>query len=144
MRFRSDVLALQPTAVVILAGTNDIAQNNGFITHENILGNIISMVELAEAHQIKVVLCAVLPASTFGWRPQLSPAEAIIDLNRLIKNYAESKNIPFADYHAAMKDDKNGLPKALAEDGVHPTSAGYKIMESIILPILRKVSKYEN
>lgn len=74
VRFRNDVINLNPKAVVILAGTNDIAQNNGPITLENVMNNIISMAELAKAHKIKVYLCSVLPAYEFGWRKGLEPA----------------------------------------------------------------------
>ena len=89
VRFRADVINLKPKAVVILAGTNDIAQNNGYISQENILGNIISMTELAKANHIDVILCSVLPAYDFGWRKGLEPADKIIELNKMIKAYAE-------------------------------------------------------
>ena len=81
VRFRADVIDLQPKAVVILAGTNDIAQNNGYIAPENILGNIISMAELAKANNIDVVLCSILPAYEYGWRKGLEPADKIIALS---------------------------------------------------------------
>ena len=132
VRFRRDVIDLNPRAVVILAGTNDIAQNNGFITLKNILANIISMCELAKANHIGVILCSVLPADHFGWRKELKPADAIIALNVMIRNYALQNKIPYVDYHLALKDEQNGLPEKYAKDGVHPTAEAYTIMESLV------------
>lgn len=139
VRFRKDVIDLQPKAVVILAGTNDIAQNQGYISLENTFGNIISMVELAQAHQIRVVLCSVLPATEFRWRPHVKPADDIIALNKMIKDYAVQHDIPFVDYHTALKDEHNGLPKMYADDGVHPNLPAYKIMQDILDPILQQI-----
>lgn len=130
VRFRADVINLQPKAVVILAGTNDIAQNNGYISPENILGNIISMAELAKANNIDVVLCSILPAYEYSWRKGLEPAGKIIALNKMIKEYADKNNLTYVDYHSAMKDERNGLPEKYSKDGVHPTMDGYVIMEN--------------
>lgn len=138
VRFRADVIDLQPKAVVILAGTNDIAQNNGYIAPENILGNIISMVELAKANNIDVVLCSILPAYEYGWRKGLEPANKIIALNKMIKEYADRHNLTYVDYHSALKDARNGLPEKYSKDGVHPTMEGYKIMERLISEALKK------
>lgn len=138
VRFRADVINLQPKAVVILAGTNDIAQNNGYIAPENILGNIISMAELAKANNIDVVLCSILPAYEYGWRKGLEPADKIIALNQMIKAYADKNNLTYVDYHSTLKDERNGLPEKYSNDGVHPTMEGYKIMESMILKALEK------
>ena len=93
VRFRADVINLKPKAVVILAGTNDIAQNNGYISLENAFGNIVSMVELAKANNIKPILCSVMPAYEFGWRKGLEPAGKIIKLNAIIKAYADKNKI---------------------------------------------------
>lgn len=138
VRFRADVIDLQPKAVVILAGTNDIAQNNGYIAPENILGNIISMAELAKANNIDVVLCSILPAYEYGWRKGLEPADKIIALNKMIKEYAGRHNLTYVDYHSALKDERNGLPEKYSKDGVHPTMDGYKIMERLISEALEK------
>lgn len=138
VRFRADVIDLQPKAVVILAGTNDIAQNNGYIAPENILGNIISMAELAKANNIDVVLCSILPAYEYGWRKGLEPADKIIALNKMIKEYADRHNLTYVDYHSALKDERNGLPEKYSKDGVHPTMEGYKIMERLISEALKK------
>lgn len=132
LRFRQDVIELKPDLVVILAGINDIAQNTGPTTIEAIFGNIVSMTELARANNIQVVLCTVLPAKDFYWRPGLKPVEKIIELNTLIKSYAHKNNIPFVDYYSAMVDEEKGLRLELSDDGVHPNLAGYRIMESVL------------
>ena len=136
VRFRRDVVDLNPKYVVIMAGTNDIALNNGEISHENILGNLISMCEIAKANKIKPILCSVLPADRFRWRPQLTPAEDLVKLNKMIKEYAESAKIPYVDYHSVLKDENNALPEKYAADGVHPNLDCYKIMEEIIVKYL--------
>ena len=136
VRFRKDVLDLAPEYVVILAGTNDIALNNGLISLDNILGNIISMCELARHHNIKPILCSVLPAYQFGWRKELTPAEEIIKLNEMILAYAKKSDIPYVDYHSVLKDERNGLPEKYAKDGVHPNNTCYRLMEDIILNTL--------
>ena len=132
LRFRADVIELQPKAVVILAGTNDIAGNTGPMTLEQILGNIISMVELAKANNIKVVLSSVLPAHDYAWRPGLHPDKKIPELNNMLEEYANRANIVYLDYFDAMADDRNGLPEKLSKDGVHPTKQGYTVMEPLV------------
>ncbi len=132
LRFRADVIQLQPKAVVILAGTNDIAGNTGPMTLEQILGNIISMVELAKANNIKVVLSSVLPAYNYPWRPGLHPDKKIPELNKLLEAYANKVHIVYLDYFSAMVDDRNGLPKKYSQDGVHPSMEGYKVMEPLV------------
>lgn len=141
LRFRPDVIELKPAAVVILAGINDIAENTGPITLEAIFGNIVSMVQLAQANKIKVVLCSVLPANRFPWRPAIQPADKVIALNKMLKEYAEHHKIVYIDYYTAMVDDEKGLPKKYAEDGIHPTLEGYKVMEELLRKGLKKVIK---
>jgi lysophospholipase L1-like esterase len=133
LRFRQDVIDLKPKVVVILAGTNDIAGNTGPMTLDQILDNLESMAELALQNDIKVVLSSVLPAYDYPWRPGLHPDEKIPALNKLIKTYAEEKGIVYLDYFSAMADERNGLPKKYAEDGVHPTAEGYAIMEPMVV-----------
>ncbi|MCF6169281.1 SGNH/GDSL hydrolase family protein [Lutibacter sp.] len=132
LRFRQDVINLKPTAVVILAGTNDIAENTGPRSIEMIVDNIISMTELAKANNIKVILCSVLPASDFPWRKGLEPAEKVIKLNTLLKAYANQHNLVYVDYFASMVNEYNGLKKELGTDGIHPNITGYLIMEPLI------------
>jgi lysophospholipase L1-like esterase len=137
VRFRKDVIDFSPRYVVILAGTNDVARNNGDISLENVLGNIISMCELAKVHKIRPILCAVLPATGFWWRPEVKPADDLIRLNSMIKEYARSAKVPFVDFHTPLKDEYNGLPEVHAADGVHPNLQCYKIMEEIILDYIK-------
>lgn len=132
-RFQSDVIALRPKMVIIMAGTNDIAQNNGYISHEYILQNIQSMCELAKQNRIRPVLCSCLPAAAFKWRPEMKPAEDIKRLNEMIHEYAKANKITYIDYHSALVDEHGGLPEKYAADGVHPNMDGYVIMEQILL-----------
>lgn len=132
LRFRADVIALNPKIVVILAGGNDIAGNTGAATTEMITNNIFSMIELAKVHHIKVILCSVLPANFFYWNPKEKPADRIIELNAILENYAFSNDIAFVDYYSAMADEQKGLKTTLSEDGVHPNTAGYEIMGPLI------------
>lgn len=132
LRFSADVIALKPAVVVILAGVNDIAGNTGPTTLEEITDTVYSMVELANENHIKVILCSVLPAFDFPWRPNQEPADKIIALNRLLTAYATANGILFVDYHKAMADDHKGLPLAYSNDGVHPNKAGYEVMATLL------------
>ena len=133
VRFQADVIRLQPQIVVILAGTNDIALNNGYIAIEHIVDNVQSMCELAQFHHIRPVICSVLPAAQYPWRKEVeNPAEIIRRLNTLLRNYAEQNGIPYVDYYSALVDEQGGLPDIYSKDGVHPIAAGYDIMETII------------
>lgn len=138
LRFRPDVIDLKPAAVVILAGINDIAENTGPTTPEAILGNIVSMVQLAQANKIKVVMCSLLPANRFPWRPAILPADKVIAINKMLNEYATKNNIIYVDYYSAMVDNEKGLPKKYAEDGIHPTLEGYKVMEGLVEEGIRK------
>ena len=138
VRFRKDVLDHAPEYVVILAGTNDIARNNGFISLENIFGNIVSMCELARFHDIKPVICSVLPAARYGWRPELEGVAAeVIRLNTMLREYASSKGYVYIDFHTVLKDENDGLPQKHASDGIHPNLECYKIMEKMLLDAVR-------
>ncbi|WP_424989500.1 SGNH/GDSL hydrolase family protein [Flagellimonas sp.] len=132
LRFRQDVIDLHPKAVVILAGTNDIAGNTGPMTLEQIHDNILSMVELAKANGIKPIVCSVLPAFDYPWRPGLQPNIKIPKLNSMLKAMAESQGVMYLDYFSEMADDRNGLPSALTTDEVHVTKEGYSIMERMV------------
>ena len=137
-RFRPDVLELRPKAVVILAGTNDIARNQGFVALENIAGNIVSMAELARAHGIEPVLCSVLPAAGYPWRPEITGVAAmVVELNGLLADWACENDCAYVDFWSAMADADGGLPENLAYDGIHPTSEGYDRMEQVIAPLLK-------
>ena len=128
VRFRQDVIDLNPKVVVILAGTNDIAGNTGPSSLEMIADNLMSMAELAEANDIKVVLCSVLPAFDYPWRKGLKPNEKIPAVNNMIEAYAKRKGCVYLDYFSAMTDGNNGLRQDLGSDGVHPNKKGYELM----------------
>ncbi|KUK76621.1 MAG: Uncharacterized protein XD92_1136 [Proteiniphilum acetatigenes] len=132
VRFRQDVIHLRPKVVVILAGINDIAGNTGPSTLEMIEDNLHSMTELAQVNGIQVVLCSVLPAYDFPWRPGQEPAEKVVELNRRIQAYASRVGAVYCDYFSAMADERNGLPAALSDDGVHPNREGYAIMAPLV------------
>jgi len=131
VRFREDVINLQPKVVVILAGINDIAQNNGPSKIEDIFGNIKSMAELAKSAHIKVVISSILPAYTIPWRATIDPKPGVAQINKLLKDYCEQNHIVYLDYYSKMVDDRQGLPANLSHDGVHPTLEGYKVMEPL-------------
>jgi lysophospholipase L1-like esterase len=132
IRFRQDVISLKPKVVIIAAGINDIAENTGPITLENILGNIISMAELARSNNIKVILTSVLPAKQFSWRRNIDPAPKIEALNQMIREYATRCKIIYVDYYSPMVTADKGMNPAFSNDGVHPILAGYKIMEPLV------------
>lgn len=130
-RFERDVLDVNPKAVLILAGTNDIAGNTGEITLPEIRDNIDKMAQMASKNQIQVILCSVLPAFDYPWIAGRHPDEKIPALNALIRELAEARNLYYLDFFTAMADGRNGLPKDLAEDGVHPTPKGYTVMRNL-------------
>lgn len=138
VRMRKDVVDLHPKYVVILAGTNDIAKNNGFIEVDEIYGNIVSMCEIAKANKVKPVICSVLPVKQYKWRPEVTDcAERIIRLNAMLEDYAKASRCIYVDYHSVMKDDENGLPQKWSYDGVHLNGDGYDVIEKIILDTLK-------
>ena len=132
IRFRPDVIDLKPTAVVILAGINDIAENTGPSTVKMIAGNIISMAELAESNGIKVIISSILPASGFSWSPIHDPPPKILAINTIIKNYAEKNGMTYLDYYSSMVDDQKGLKKEYGLDEVHPNKKGYQVMSMLV------------
>jgi lysophospholipase L1-like esterase len=132
VRFRQDVVALHPAVVVILAGTNDIAGNTGPSTLEMIEDNLQSMVEIAEANGIRVVLCSVLPVFDYPWKRGLEPGPKIVALNSWMRSFAAASGVVYVDYHSAMADERQGLRADLGSDGVHPNEAGYRIMVPIV------------
>ncbi len=138
LRFRQDVVELKPETVVIHIGTNDVAENTGPYDPAFTMSNIQSMVEIAEANQIKVILATVLPSTKFEWNRALGDRSGmIVDLNERIIAYAKERHISIIDYHGAMKNEHNGMNKDIAADGVHPTKKGFELMKSLALPIIQ-------
>jgi len=158
VRMYPDVIALKPGAMVVLAATNDIAQNTGPMTAEMIEDNIMAMTELAQSHGIKVLLCSITPISDYPFLAQQSgqgaasapaggrgrgaaprqqmtvgrPPADILKLNAWMKTYADRVNAVYVDYYAAMADQKGWLRDGISNDGLHPTADGYKIMAPIV------------
>lgn len=141
VRFRQDVIDLNPKVVVILAGINDIAGNTGPSNIEMIADNIFSMAEIAAANDIEVILCSVLPTNDFPWKPGEEPALKVIALNTVLKEYASKKKLTYVDYFSAMSDDSMGLKKDLGYDGIHPNEKGYSVMEPIVEEAITSISK---
>lgn len=143
LRFREDVINLQPKVVVINYGTNDVAENTGPYDENLTYGNVLSMVELARFHKCKVILTSCLPAAGFNWHPSITDAmDKIRSLNARVKAYADANKIPYVDYFSAMVNaEGTGMRPELAQDtpGVHPNVEGYKIMESLLLPVIKKM-----
>jgi lysophospholipase L1-like esterase len=128
LRFHQDVVDLKPEAVILLAGTNDVAQNTGPMTPEMTLDDFRAMLEMARANHIKMVVCSILPAADFRWHPGLAPAPKIRALNQQLKTWADSERLTWVDYYTPMADASGGMKPGLSSDGVHPTPAGYAIM----------------
>ncbi|HOO43071.1 MAG TPA: GDSL-type esterase/lipase family protein [Bacteroidales bacterium] len=144
VRFRKDVILLKPRTVVIFAGTNDIAQNQGYVTHRQIMDNIASMADLARFHGIKVILCSVLPTGEYIWRPDefnemVRPAIAIERLNRMIEEYALENDCRYVDFWTPMSDGNGAMKKELSSDGVHPFPDVYYMMEALLAPVIREL-----
>ena len=139
IRFRQDVIELKPKIVVILAGTNDIAGNKGYVTLETILENLISMCESAKANHIKIILCSVLPAYDYPWKPGQEPAGKIETLNGMIQKYAIASDIMYVNCYSEMVDNRKGLKVIYSEDGVHPNKAGYQVMAPLIEKAIEKL-----
>jgi len=165
VRMYPDVVALKPAAVIFLAGTNDIARNNGPETAEMLEQNLMAMTDIAQKNGIKVVFCSIMPISDYPFlAAQAQPAaqagrggpgggrggprtrqtdgrppEQIIRVNAWMKAYAAKVGAVYADYFSAMVDDKGWLKEGISNDGLHPTADGYKIMAPIAATALAKV-----
>ena len=138
-RFRQDVIDLHPAVVQILAGTNDIAGNTGPMTALETQANIRSMVELAHAHGIRVILASIPPADEFPWKPGLEVAGKIVAMNAWLKDYAARSGSIYADYWSALKQPAGlGMREGLSSDHVHPTKAGYAVMEPVAEAAIRR------
>jgi lysophospholipase L1-like esterase len=128
VRFQQDVVHLHPAAVLILAGTNDIAGNTGPSTPQMMEDNFTSMADIARASGIKVILASITPAYNYPWKPGIDPVPTIRELNAWLKDYCAKQGLTYLDYYSAMSDEKGAMKPGLSKDEVHPTSAGYAIM----------------
>jgi len=147
VRFRQDVIDLRPKVVIILAGTNDIAGNTGPMRLEDIEADFATFAELARADDIKVIYSSVLPVHNYTDRSKdffaQRPTEKILVLNRWLKNYCStsSNGCAYVDYFSAMVDDKGLMKKDLADDGLHPNAAGFRIMAPLAEAAIEKALK---
>jgi len=139
LRFRQDVINLKPKAVVILAGTNDIAGNTGVTAIENTAENIFAMADLAKAHTIKVIIASVLPAADYPWKRGIAPADKIVKLNGYLHAFAKANGHSYLDLHTAMKTEDNGMKPTLTYDEVHCTKEGYTIIQPLMDKMVREV-----
>ena len=134
VRFNDDVIDLHPKAVVIMAGTNDVAHNEYWVSPERVVDNIVAMCNQAQANGIVPIISSIPPCSEFPWRKEIeNPGQTIVDINKSLKAYADANGIIYLDYHSALADEDLGLPKTLSEDGCHPNPDTYFIMEDLVL-----------
>ena len=145
VRFRQDVIDLHPRVVLILAGTNDIAGNTGPMRNEDIEADLASMAELARVHGIRVVLASLLPVHNYTEKSKdffaQRPQARILELNQWIKDYCAKNDIVYLDYFSALVDDKGMMKKDLADDGLHPNAAGFKVMAPLAEAAIEKAMK---
>jgi lysophospholipase L1-like esterase len=128
IRFRQDVVALHPEAVLILAGTNDIAGNTGPSTLAMTEDNFASMTEIAQANHIRVIIASVTPAADYPWKKGMDPAPKIRELNAWLRDFCEQHHAIYLDYWSALADENGGMKPGTSFDGVHPNAQGYAIM----------------
>ena len=142
VRFTADVINLHPKAVVIMAGTNDVAHNDFCVSPEKVVENIIAMCNLAKANGITPIISSIPPCSEFPWRKEINnPGQTILDINKSLRAYAEANGLVYVDYHAALADENLGLPKTLSNDGCHPNPDTYFLMEELVLEGIRGALK---
>jgi lysophospholipase L1-like esterase len=142
VRFTADVINLHPKAVVIMAGTNDVAHNDYYVEPEHVVENIVAMCDLAKTHGIIPIICSIPPCSKFPWRPEIeNPAQTIVNINKVLKDYAETNGFVYVDFHSAFADEKLGLPKSFSDDGCHPNPESYCPMEEMVLEAIGQALK---
>ncbi|MBP3423601.1 MAG: acylhydrolase [Alistipes sp.] len=135
-RFQRDVIDKNPDCVIICGGTNDIAQNKGYVPNRLIMKNIKTMTKMAEQHHIEVILCTILPAARYPWRPEIEPVKPIRNMNRRIARFAKHHHRKFIDFYTPLATKHGALQTPLSKDGVHPNSECYTVMERIVLSTL--------
>jgi lysophospholipase L1-like esterase len=138
VRFRVDAIELKPAVIHLMGGTNDVAENTGPESDAEIQGYVMSMVELARAHGIAVVLASIPPAGDFPWRPGLNPAPRIKRLNAWCRDYATRQGLVYVDYASVLATADGGMKREFSEDGVHPNAAGYAAMQPLASAAIRQ------
>ena len=139
IRFRPDVIDLNPKVVIILAGINDIAENTGPSTVKMISDNIISMADLAKINGINVIIASILPAKVFPWNPSINPPPKISAVNKIIEQYAKENGMIYLDYYSSMVDNNKALIESYGSDSVHPNKKGYKVMSVLAEKAIFKI-----
>ena len=142
VRFTADVIDLQPKAVVIMAGTNDVAHNDYWVDPDGVVANIVAMCDLAIANGIIPIISSIPPCSEFPWRKEIkNPGQTIVEINRVLKTYAEMNGLMYVDYHSALADENLGLPQTLSGDGCHPNPDTYFTMEDMVMEAIQNALK---
>ncbi len=138
LRFMADVVRLGPRVVHLMVGTNDAAGNAGPVSDEEFRNNVVSMVEIAEAHGIRVIVSSIPPAGSFPWQPDVDPIGTIARWNGWLREFADERGHVYADYVAVLADGSGGMRAELTNDGVHPHRLGYDLMRPIVERALRE------
>ncbi len=142
VRFTDDVVELHPKAVVIMAGTNDVAHNTYWVEPNGVVDNVVAMCNIARANGIVPIIASIPPCASFRWRLEIQDAaQTIMTINKNLKAYAEANAIIYVDLHAALADEHGALPRSLSEDGCHPLPDTYFLMEQLVLEAIGKVIK---
>lgn len=142
VRFTADVINLQPKAVVIMAGTNDVANNDYWVDPKGVIENIVAMCDLAKANGIVPIISSIPPCSEFPWRREIkNPGQTIVEINLVLKTYAEANDIVYVDYYSALVDENLGFQKTLSDDGCHPDPDTYFMMENLVMEAIGKAMK---
>ena len=132
VRFTADVIQLKPKSIVVLVGTNDIAENNGPISLKKIQHNFLSMIALAKLHKIKIVLCSILPVASYYWNPKIQPLEKIKVLNEFLASLSHADAVFYLNFYTALEKN-DALNEQFTKDGVHPNAKGYDVMSAILI-----------
>ena len=142
MRFTADVIDLHPKAVVIMAGTNDVAHNTYWVEPGKVVDNIVAMCALARANGIVPIISSIPPCAKFAWNPKIkNAAQTIVDINKRLRTYAEANGIVYVNYHTALADKNNAFPQASSDDGCHPNPDTYFMMEELVLNAINEALK---
>ena len=142
MRFTADVINLHPKAVVIMAGTNDVAHNTYWVDPGKVVDNVVAMCLLARANGIVPIISSIPPCAAFRWNPEIkNAAQTIVDINKKLRAYADANSIVYVDYHTALADKQNGFLKQLSDDGCHPNPDTYYIMEELVMKAISEAVK---
>ena len=142
LRFTADVINLRPKAVVIMAGTNDVAHNTYWVEPNKVVENVVAMCNLAKASGIVPIISCIPPCASFVWRPEIkNAAQTIVDINKVLKAYAKANGMVYVDYHVALADEQNAFLKSLSDDGCHPNPDTYFIMERLVMEAIKEAVK---